>query len=57
MEKGKNEEIHNKWSKMLEVKWDDVNVEGIWCKECNILLAETEMYRRKRGFALGAMTC
>jgi len=43
-----------KSSKMLEVKWDDIDVEGIWCKECNVLLGEIEMYRRKRGFALGS---
>jgi len=40
-------------SKMLEVKWDSDEVEGIWCKECDELLAEIEMYNRKRDFALG----
>jgi len=39
-------------SKMLEVKWDDVGVEGIWCKECNKLLAEIEV-NKVRGFAIG----
>jgi hypothetical protein len=37
---------------MLEVRWDDVGVEGIWCKECNKLLAEIEV-SRVRGFAIG----
>jgi hypothetical protein len=45
--------IDPKWSKLLEVRWDDIDVEGIWCKECNVLLAESEMYPRKRDFVLG----
>ncbi|ALG97156.1 hypothetical protein AVT98_gp64 [Sulfolobales virus YNP1] len=38
---------------MLEVRWNEINVKGIWCKECNVLLAESETYPRKRDFALG----
>jgi len=44
--------LNPKWNKVLEVRWDDIGVEGIWCKECNVLLAESEVYMRKRDFRL-----
>jgi hypothetical protein len=48
--------IDPKWSKLLEVRWDYIDVgsevQGIWCKECNVLLAESEVYPRRRDFRL-----